>query len=86
MLDQLDRNLRPGGLLFIRMTSDIGLTLDNPGNDGVFLLPDNTKRYLISRVQVDELLKKCQYILEEPVKTVNVDGLRSMTTLVFRKK
>lgn len=72
-------------VLFIRMTSDIGLTLDSKGRNGVFDLPDGSERYLITREQIDELLEEHNLSLIEPVKTVKVEELRSMTTLVVTK-
>ena len=85
MFDQLNRNLNQGGMLFIRMTSNIGLGISDTNNTGVYLLPDHSYRYLITREKINELILKYQYQLDEPVKTVNVNDLRYMTTLVFRK-
>jgi tellurite methyltransferase len=85
MFSQLNQNLKPGGLLFIRMTSDIGLNFEGNTNTGVYLLPDNSYRYLITRKRISELLREFQYELLDPIKTVNVNDLRCMTTLVFRK-
>lgn len=85
MFRQLDKNLNKDGMLFIRMTSDIGLKLNETSTDGVYLIPDNSKRYLITREKIDELICSYSYELIEPVKTVNVNDLRYMTTLVFRK-
>lgn len=85
MFSSLIKLLAKGGVLFIRMTSDIGLSLDSEGQNGVHLLPDGTKRYLISRDQVDSLISEHSLSLIEPVKTVKVEDLRSMTTLVFAK-
>jgi tellurite methyltransferase len=78
--------LKKDGVLFIRMTSDIGIAdkLDK-GNNGVYIIPDGSPRYLITRAKVDRILEEHKLKLAEPVKTVNVDGLRCMTTLVFRK-
>ncbi|HIP31761.1 MAG TPA: class I SAM-dependent methyltransferase [Crocinitomicaceae bacterium] len=75
------------GVLFIRMTSDIGLhsVLEN-NVDGVFSIPDGSERYLISRERIDELLTEHKLELIEPIKTVNVDMQRCMTTLVLKKK
>ena len=85
LFKQLDRLVNQGGMLFIRMTSNIGMEFTEPIENGVFRLPDNSIRYLITRNQIDLLLKKYHYSLEEPLKTIIVDGLRCMTTLVFRK-
>jgi SAM-dependent methyltransferase len=86
MFGNLVKLMKQGGILFIRMTSDIGLEdRIGKGKDGVFELPDGSTRYLLTRVRVDELLLQYGLRLIEPVKTVFVDGLRSMTTLVFQR-
>ncbi len=74
------------GILFIRMTSDIGIeSLLKNGDNGVYNLPDGSSRYLITRSKIDELIEKHALNFLEPVKTVNVDNLRCMTTLVVNK-
>jgi 2-polyprenyl-3-methyl-5-hydroxy-6-metoxy-1,4-benzoquinol methylase len=85
MFAALTKALTKNGILFIRMTSDIGLPLHSVGKDGVFDLPDGSERYLITRAQVDVLMSEHSLSLLEPVKTVKVEDLRSMTTLVFVK-
>lgn len=78
--------LNPNGILFIRMTSNIGLEAKlGKGENGVFRLPDGSMRYLVTRNQIDELLRRYDLNSIEPIKTVFVDGLRSMTTLVLSK-
>ncbi len=85
MFGALVDHLAPNGTLFIRMTSNIGLNL-NYSENGVSLLPDGSTRYLISREQVTEMCNRFDVQLAEPVKTVKVEELRSMTTLVFTKE
>ncbi|NVK63803.1 MAG: class I SAM-dependent methyltransferase [Flavobacteriales bacterium] len=77
--------LSNNGVLFIRMTSDIGLPMDHSEENGVYLLLDGSTRYLLTREKVDELLRAHSLSLLEPVKTVKVEELRCMTTLVLRK-
>lgn len=83
MFTSLCEALATNGVLFIRMTSDIGLKLGHEGKSGVYDLPDGSVRYLITRKQIDELLETYALTLVEPVKTVKVEELRSMTTLVL---
>ena len=85
MFTSLVNHLKPNGIVFIRMTSDIGLKLDQNDRNGVFNLPDHSERYLITRTQINELISKHSLSLLEPVKTVKVEELRSMTTLVLKK-
>ncbi|NOQ72328.1 MAG: methyltransferase domain-containing protein [Crocinitomix sp.] len=85
MANDMFRVLKPGGTLFVRMTSTFGL----PQNyivirDGRYLLADGSERFLLTK----ELLTKVKTIgfdQIEPVKSVLVEELRSMTTLVLRK-
>ncbi len=85
LFKQLYNNLRVNGVLFIRMTSDIGINPVDKGNNGVYHLPDGTSRYLISKARISVLLKEYDFQLIEPIKTVNVNDERCMTTLVLRK-
>ncbi|NND31206.1 MAG: class I SAM-dependent methyltransferase [Saprospiraceae bacterium] len=82
------RVLAPGGTLFIRMTSNIGLSSDRVTaiNDGVFKIPDGSVRFLITRKMIDTLLQQYDLSLMEPVKTTNVQDQRYMTTLLFQKR
>ncbi len=77
--------LAENGRLFIRMTSTIGLDLPTSSN-GVYLLPDGSTRYLITRERITKLCAEHDLQLIEPVKTVKVEELRTMTTIVFQKK
>ncbi|MCH2234204.1 MAG: class I SAM-dependent methyltransferase [Crocinitomicaceae bacterium] len=87
MFKSLTNLLALGGILFIRMTSDIGLSgFKQDLSDGRYYLPDDSVRYLLSRNKVDELLSVHELDLLEPVKSLNVDELRCMTTLVFVKQ
>lgn len=86
MFAALNEHLASNGILFIRMTSDIGLKLNQNDRNGVFHLPDNSERYLITRQKIDELLSVYSLSLLELVKTVKVEELRSMTTIVLTKR
>ena len=85
MFAELVRVLKPNGSLFIRMTTDIGIEkLIQPISDGIYKLPDETERFLITRTLIDRMAITHNLSLLEPVKTVNVHDLRCMTTLVFQ--
>ena len=80
------RILKPGGSLFIRMTSDIGIEGKvRLINDGVFHIPDGTKRFLLTRSLLTECMKLLNLSFIEPLKTVNVNDERCMSTLVLLK-
>jgi tellurite methyltransferase len=85
MIADQHRVIKPGGTLFIRMTSTFGL----PENyhligAGWYVLADGSERFLLTK----ELLTKVKLIgfeAIEPLKSVLVEELRSMSTLVLRK-
>jgi len=86
MLTGMVRVLKPGGSLFIRMTSDIGI--ENKVKlvkDGVYLIPDGSTRFLLTRSLLTDILQQYPLSFAEPLKTVNVDDIRCMSTLVFQK-
>lgn len=87
MFSELVRVLRSGGSLFIRMTSDVSIEKSIiPVGNGVFRLPDETTRFLITRELLKELLSYFPIQLVEPFKTTNVSDIRAMSTLVLVKK
>jgi tellurite methyltransferase len=87
MLKSIWRVIKPGGYLFARLASDIGIEeLVKPLGNGVYLLPDGSRRYLVNQ---ETLLKHTEQLggeLFEPIKTTNVQNLRCMTTWCVQKK
>jgi len=75
------------GLLFVRLASSIGiedkiqLILERR-----YLLPDGSERFLVDEDLLIETTRRLGGILAEPIKTVVVQNLRSMTTWVLRKQ
>ena len=87
MVAESTRVLKAGGSLFIRMTSDIGMEgKPKPIGDGVCQIPDGSSRFLLTRTLLTEIRNKNKLSLLEPFKTVNVDDLRCMSTLVLKKE
>lgn len=86
MFEEMIRVLKPGGSLFIRVATDVGLKekMILLGN-GRFHMPDGSDRYLATRGELESLVKIHKLIWAEPFKTVLVDELRSMGVLVFEK-
>ena len=83
MISELHRVLKPSGTLFIRMTSVFGIENLITPNNGQFNLPDGSNRFLLNTELIDYLKLNFDFI--EPLKTVNVNKLRCMSTLVLRK-
>lgn len=86
MFTALVRVLKPKGTLFIRMTSDIGIEKRVQHlSDGIYKLPDKTERFLVTKALIDKMITTHKLSFLEPIKTVNVDNKRCMTTLVLKK-
>ncbi len=86
MLRQLWRVLRPGGLFFARLASDIGISADVVAlGHGRYTLPDGSDRYLVNAAAIDEWTARLGGALIDPIKTTVVDGRRAMTTWVAKK-
>jgi tellurite methyltransferase len=87
MLHSVWRVLKPGGYLFARLASDIGIEdLVTSLGDGVYLLPDGSTRYLVNLETLLQYTADLNAELFEPIKTTNVQNLRCMTTWCLRKK
>lgn len=87
MVGELGRVLAPGGLLFARLATSIGLEHSvRPLGDGRYLLPDGTERFLADEAMLLRLTDRLGASLQDPIKTTNVQGLRCMTTWVVRKR
>jgi ubiquinone/menaquinone biosynthesis C-methylase UbiE len=86
MIGEMERVLQPGGSLFIRMTTDKGIeNLVELIEDGVYLIPDGSTRFLLTRPILARLLNTYPFTLMEEVKTVNVNDTRCMMTLMLQK-
>ena len=86
MFDEMWRVLRPNGILFARLASDIGIENRVHSLDGRrFLLPDGSERFLVNEEMLIDKTKEVGASLIEPIKTTNVQNLRCMTTWILQK-
>ena len=86
MLDGTWSVLKPGGLLFCRLASSIGIEDQVRQLSGRrFLLPDGSERYLVDEKFLMHLTAELGGQLADPLKTTVVQNQRSMTTWVVRK-
>jgi len=86
MLHEMWRVLKPGGMLFCRLASTIGMeTLVRRISGRRFLLPDGSERYLVDEAMLVELTRDLGGTLLDPLKTTIVQNQRCMTTWVVRK-
>src|SRR5688500_11056914 len=78
--------LRPGGLMFCRLASSIGMEQQvRPIAGRRHRLPDGTERYLVDEAFLMNLTRELGGTLMDPLKTTVVQGQRCMTTWVVRK-
>ena len=86
MLNSMWRVVSPGGYLFCRLASDIGIgNLVRPIGNGRYILPDGSERFLVDQEMLLSFTKVLGATLHEPIKTTNVQNLRSMTTWCLQK-
>lgn len=87
MLHGTWRLLAPGGLLFCRLASSIGIErLVRPIGGRRFSLPDGTDRFLVDEAYLLERTAELGGRLLDPLKTTVVQGQRAMTTWVVQKE
>ncbi len=86
ILGEIWRVLAPGGVLFTRLATSIGIE-DRvlPLGGGRFALPDGTERFLVDEAWLLEATERLGGQLLDPIKTTNVQNLRCMTTWCVRK-
>ena len=86
MLRGMWRVLKPGGLLFCRLASSIGMADQMKRLAGRrFLLPDGSERYLVDESLLVNLTNELGGQLVDPLKTTVVQNQRCMTTWIVRK-
>ncbi|MDX2033311.1 MAG: class I SAM-dependent methyltransferase [Blastocatellia bacterium] len=86
MVDEMWRVLKPGGMLFARLASPIGIEERvQPRGGGWFALPDGSDRFLVDEARLAAGADRLGATPREPLKTTNVANLRCMTTWVLGK-
>jgi SAM-dependent methyltransferase len=85
MMHELWRVLRPGGMLFCRLGSTIGMEFER-ARGRRFRLPDGAEWFLVDEEMLMGLTRTLGGKLIDPLKTTVVQRHRCMTTWVVRKK
>lgn len=85
MLAELWRVLRPGGMLFCRLGSRIGMSFPAV-RENVFVVGDGSEWFLVDEPMLLGLTKEMNAVLVDPLKTTIVQDYRCMTTWVLRKR
>lgn len=85
MLAELWRVLKPGGMLFCRLGSRIGMEFERVRN-GRYRVGDGSEWFLVDEEMLMGLTEKMNGMLVDPLKTTIVQNHRCMTTWVLRKR
>jgi SAM-dependent methyltransferase len=85
MLEELWRVLRPGGMLFCRLGSRIGMKFEQL-RDNVFRIGDGSEWFLVDEAMLLQITQQLNAVLVDPLKTTIVQDYRCMTTWVLRKR
>lgn len=84
-LAEMWRVLRPGGMLFCRLGSRIGMDFE-PVRAGIFRVGDGSEWFLVDEDMLLELTEELNAVQVDPIKTTIVQDYRCMTTWVLRKR
>jgi tellurite methyltransferase len=85
MLRDLWRVLRPGGMLFCRLGSRIGMDFEHVRGN-IFIVGDGSHWFLVDEEMLLALTEQMNGVLVDPLKTTIVQDYRCMTTWVTRKR
>lgn len=85
MLAELWRVLKPGGMLFCRLGSRIGMDFQ-PVRGHIFKVGDGSEWFLVDEDMLLDLTDDLDAVLVDPLKTTIVQDYRCMTTWVIRKR
>jgi SAM-dependent methyltransferase len=85
MVEELWRLVRPGGMLFCRLGSRIGMEFE-PVRGQVYRIGDGSEWFLVDEAALLEMTRQMDGVLVDPLKTTIVQDYRCMTTWVVRKR
>ena len=85
MLAELWRVLKPGGMLFCRLGSRIGMDFQQV-RANIFLVGDGSEWFLVDEAMLLRLTAEMNAVLMDALKTTVVQDYRCMTTWVLRKR
>jgi SAM-dependent methyltransferase len=85
MVEELWRVVRPGGLLFCRLGSRIGMEFEQL-RENIYRIGDGSEWFLVDEETLLELTEHLGGVMVDPLKTTIVQDYRCMTTWVLRKR
>lgn len=87
MMKDMRKVLKSGGVLFARFVSSHTFEYLASEFNKTIPLPDGSNRFVVDKEWlVNELLPNVGFSLAEEFKTINVNGKRTMTTVILRAK
>jgi SAM-dependent methyltransferase len=85
MLAAMWRVLKPGGMLFCRLGSRIGMDFERV-RENIFVVGSGSEWFLVDEEMLLDLTDELDAVLVDPLKTTIVQDYRCMTTWVLRKR
>jgi SAM-dependent methyltransferase len=85
MVAELWRVLRPGGMLFCRLGSRIGMEFEQVRGN-IYRVGDGSEWLLVDERMLLQMTRQMDAVLVDPLKTTVVQDYRCMTTWVVRKR
>ena len=85
MVQELWRVLRPGGMLFCRLGSRIGMDFERVRRN-IYRIGDGSEWFLVDEPVLLRMTEQMNGLLVDPLKTTIVQDYRCMTTWVVRKR
>ncbi len=84
MVEELWRCVRPGGMLFCRLGSRIGMEFERVRGH-IYRIGDGAEWFLVDEAVLLQMTRQMGGIVVDPLKTTIVQDYRCMTTWVVRK-
>ena len=85
MVEELWRVLKPGGMLFCRLGSRIGMQFEEL-RPHIYRIGDGSEWFLVDEAELLLMTRQMDAVLVDPLKTTVVQDHRCMTTWVLRKR
>jgi SAM-dependent methyltransferase len=85
MVEELWRVVKPGGMLFCRLGSRIGMEFERLRGH-IYRIGDGSEWFLVDEAVLMQMTRQMDALLVDPLKTTIVQDYRCMTTWVLRKR
>jgi SAM-dependent methyltransferase len=85
MVEELWRVVKPGGMLFCRLGSRIGMEFERLRGH-IYRIGDGSEWFLVDEAVLMQMTRQMDAVLVDPLKTTIVQDYRCMTTWVLRKR